>query len=428
MLWLRDAAYGLVLVLVAPWLLWRTWWAGRSLHTLGERLRGTGLPPDCPCQAVWFHGVSVGEIGMLRPLIAAFRRRFPEVPLVLSCTTDTGLQQARKQYPDLVVFPFPLDFSWAVRHILHRLSPRLIVLAESELWPNLLCLAQKQFIPVALVNGRMSPRSVWRYAWLKPVMRGMFKRLSVACVQTDEHAAAFLSMGVQPGRVKVTGNMKYDGALTDRHHPRTQELARLLGVQAGDRILVAGSTQPGEEAAVLAAFEAARATHPRLKLIVAPRAPERFDEVAQLLPGAVRRSTLNAPLTECPPIVLLDTLGELAAVYGLAEIAFVGGSLDGRRGGQSMIEPAALGVAVIFGPHVWNFRQTAKSLLEVGGAFQVRNAEELCQTLSGLLADESQRKATAAAARAFVLTQQGATLRTLEELAPLLQTAARQVA
>ncbi|MFQ3593939.1 MAG: 3-deoxy-D-manno-octulosonic acid transferase [Gemmataceae bacterium] len=423
---LRDALYALILLLLAPWLLWRAWRRGRSLGSLWQRLQGRGLPEVLPTKGVWFHGVSVGEIGMLRPLVAAFRQRFPEVPVVVSCTTDTGLEQARKQFPDLVVFPFPFDFSWAIRRILQRLAPRLIVLAESELWPNFLALATERGVPVALVNGRMSPRSVRRYAWLRPLVGGVFRRLSLACVQTREQAAAYLSLGTPPGRVKVTGNIKYDGALTDRHNPRTRELVRLLGLQPGDRVLVAGSTQPGEELAVLAAFRFAQARHPRLKLIVAPRAPERFDEVAQLLPNPVRRSSLHEPLAECPPVVLLDTLGELAALYGLAEIAFVGGSLDGRRGGQSMIEPAAFGAAVLFGPHVWNFRHTASSLLELGAAYLVHDTAELSQTVERLLADEAERKEAGAAARAFVLMQQGATQRTLEELAGLFQAQAMQ--
>jgi 3-deoxy-D-manno-octulosonic-acid transferase len=428
MIYARDALYSLVLLLLAPWLLWRAWRTGRSLSTLRDRLRGAGLPDSVPTGAVWFHGVSVGEIAMLRALVAAFGQRFPKVPVVVSCTTDTGLEQARKHFPEHLVFPFPFDFSWAVRRTLQRLAPRLVVLAESELWPTFLATAEQHAIPVVVVNGRMSPRSVGRYSWLRPLVRGVFARLSLACVQTTEHAAAFLSMGVRPGRVKVTGNIKYDGAITDRQHPRTRELATLLGVQPGDRLFVAGSTQPGEEAAVRAAFEAARAMHPQLKLIVAPRAPERFDEVAQLLPEAVRRSTLSTPLAQCPPMILLDTLGELAAVYGLAEIAFVGGSMDGRRGGQSMIEPAAFGAAVVFGPHVWNFRHTASSLLELGAAYQVRDTAELTETLGRLLSDEAERKGAGTAARAFVLAQQGATQRTLEAMAPWVDSSLLDVA
>jgi 3-deoxy-D-manno-octulosonic-acid transferase len=422
MMYARDALYALILLLIAPWLLWRAWRTGRSLQTLYDRLCGTGLPKTLPetlpREAVWFHGVSVGEIAMLRALVAAFAQRYPTVPIVISCTTETGLEQARKHFPEHVVFPFPFDFSWAVRSVLARLAPRLVILAESELWPTFLATAERQGIPVVVVNGRMSPRSVARYAWLRPLVRGVFARLSLACVQTAEHAAAFLSLGTPPGRVKITGNIKYDGAITDRQHPRTRELAALLGLQPGDRVFVAGSTQPGEETAVLTAFQAARTAHPRLKLIVAPRAPERFDEVAQLLPQAVRRSTLTSPLAECPPIVVLDTLGELAALYGLAEVAYVGGSMDGRRGGQSMIEPAAFGAVVLFGPHVWNFRHTATSLLELGAAYQVRHAAELTETLLRLLAEEAERKAAGAAARAFVLAQQGATERTLDALAP----------
>jgi 3-deoxy-D-manno-octulosonic-acid transferase len=428
MTYLRDALYLLVLALLAPWLLARAWRTGRSLVTLRQRLLGTLDVPELPTGAVWFHGVSVGEITMLRSLVAAFRRQHPEIPVVVSATTDTGLDQARKHFSDVAVFGFPFDFSWAVARVLQRLQPALVVLGESELWPTFLASCRRRGIPVAVVNGRLSPRTVRRYVWVQPLVRPLFASLRLACVQTEEHAAAFLALGTSPGQVHVTGNIKYDGALIDRHNPRTLELGRLFGVQPGDRVFVAGSTQPGEEAAVLAAFEAARAAHPTLKLILVPRAPERFDEVAALVPGCVRRSTLREPLPSCPPVVVLDTLGELGAVYGLADIAFVGGSLDGKRGGQSMIEPAALGVAVLFGPHVWNFRHTASSLLTLGAAFQIRNTAELTEAVCRLLGDEEERKATGAAARAFVLAQQGATQRTVAHLTRLLPQRERQAA
>jgi 3-deoxy-D-manno-octulosonic-acid transferase len=232
-----------------------------------------------------------------------------------------------------------------------------------------------------------------------------------------------LELGATPGQVHVTGSIKYDGALTDRQNPRTQELRRLLGVGEGDLVWVAGSTLAPEEEIVLAVHEKAKARHANLRLFLVPRQPDRFDEVARLLErkclAYVRRSQLS-PTAEPSPVVLVDTIGELGAVWGLADVAFVGGSLDGRRGGQNMIEPAAFGAAVTFGPHVWNFKEPARRLVEVGGAYQVRDGAELETVTLRLLADAEERRAAGRQARAFVLAQQGATRRTLELLDRLL--------
>lgn len=417
-----DALYALALLLLSPYLLWRAWRTGRYRQTLRDRLRGADL--DLPAGAVWFHGVSLGEINMLRPLVAAFRQRHPGTAVVISSTTDTGIDAARKHFPDLTVFPWPFDFSWAVGKVLDRVRPALVVLGESELWPNFLLAARQRGVPVVVANGRMSPRSVGRYGMIRPLVRWMFASLERAGVQTDEHAAGLLALGAIPGRVRVTGNIKYDGALTDRGNARTRELAMLLGLRDGDSVWVVGSTQPPEERLALEAFLKLRQSRPRLRLVVVPRAPERFDEVARLLEaagvGLVRRSAVTVSLAECPPVVLLDTVGELGPMYGLADVAFVGGSLDGKRGGQSMIEPAAFGAAVVFGPHVWNFKHTAASLLAMGAAYQVRDGAELTAVVGWLLDDASERRQVGAAARAFVLMQQGATGRTLDLLDEVL--------
>ena len=307
--------------------------------------------------------------------------------------------------------------------VLGAVKPRLVVLGESELWPNFLGECGRRGVPVAVVNGRISPRSVGRYAWIRPLVRWMFAGLKLAAVQTDEHAAGFLAMGTQPGRARVTGNIKYDGSMTDRENAKTADLRAALGVTPGDRIFVAGSTQPGEESAALAAYLELKAKHPRLRLFLVPRAPERFDEVARLLESAGVEHARRSQGGTKADVVLVDTMGELGALWGLAEIAFVGGSMDGKRGGQSMIEPAAFGAAVVFGPHVWNFKDTSRRLLEVGGAYQVADGRELTATVARLLDDEPERRAAGAAARAFVLAQQGATQRTLDLLDEAMTTA-----
>jgi 3-deoxy-D-manno-octulosonic-acid transferase len=372
---------------------------------------------------VWFHGVSVGEVHLLRQVVAAFRRRHPGRPCVVSTTTDTGFAEARRCFPDLTVIHFPFDFSWSVARTLRAVRPALVVLAESELWPNFLLAARRQGVPVAVINGRMSPRTFARYRRLGPLARWLFGRLDLLALQTEEYAEAVRALGVPAGRVHVTGSVKFDGAIADQHNPRTEELRRLFGVTADDLVWVAGSTQAPEEDVTLAVYRRAREAHPNLRLFLVPRQRDRFDEVGRLLERGglpfVRRSALPSSFP-IPRIVLVDTIGELGALWGLADVAFVGGSLDGRRGGQNMIEPAAYGAAVVFGPHVWNFRDVAARLVRGGAARQVGGAEELDAVVRELLADAAQRRRLGAAAMAFVRGQQGATERTLDLLDALL--------
>jgi 3-deoxy-D-manno-octulosonic-acid transferase len=423
---LLDALYLFVLLLLGPWLVYRAWRTGRYRRGLRHKLRG--LEMDVPTGAVWFHAVSLGEVHVLRQLVPAFRQRHPDRPCVVSATTDTGMEEARKLFPDLVVFPFPFDFSWACRRTLDRVRPSVIVLTESELWPNFLGEVRRRHIPIALVNGRMSPRSLARYHRLSPLVRRMFAGLNLVAVQTNEYAAAMLTLGATPGQVVVTGNLKYDGAMTDRANPKSRDLAALLSLSSDDLVWIAGSTCEPEEQTVLDIYRCAVAVHPRLRLVLVPRQPDRFDEVARLLEKLTipfaRRSALSSPLEvregEPAPVVLVDTIGELNALYALASVAFVGGSLDGKRGGQNMIEPAAYGAAVVFGPHVWNFKDPASRLLAVGGACQATNKAELAEIVLRLLADPDERHVIGKLARAFVLSQQGATQRTLDRLDRLL--------
>ncbi len=426
-----DLLYGTGLVFLAPWLAYKALTAGKYRRGLWSKLSGA-VPssvlstPYSVLQTAWFHGVSVGEVHLLRQVVAAFRRHHPDWRCVISTTTDTGFEEARKRFPDLPVFFWPFDFSWAVRRALAAVRPDLVVLAEGELWPNFLRAAKAQGVPVAVVNARMSPRSFYRYRRLGPLARGMLNRVNLFAVQTEEYAENLCRLGVPPDRVQVTGNVKYDGVETDRHNPKTQELRRLFGIAMDDLVWVAGSTQAPEEEIALGIFRRARAAHPNLRLIVVPRQKDRFEEVATLLRRAgvpfVRRSELSAsPLSPLPsPLILVDTIGELGAVWGLADVAFVGGSLDGRRGGQNMIEPAAYGAAVVFGPHVWNFRDAVERLRDARGAVQVADARELEAAARRLLADADERQRLGTAARELVLRQQGATERSIALLASLL--------
>lgn len=417
-----NLAYLLLLLALAPWLLYKSLTTGKYRRGVWSKLTGTSFlrVDDAPC--IWFHGVSLGEVHLLGPVVAAFRRRNPGWNCVLSTTTDTGFAEACKRFPDLPVFYWPLDFTWAVRRALRRVRPSVVVVAECELWPNFLSLAKRLGVRVAIINGRMSPRSRRRFEKFRWLVRGLFTRLDVCAVQTEEHAAAFRYLGAD--NVVVTGSVKYDGANTNRDNKRTVEFRRLLAIDQKDLLWVAGSTQAPEEQIVLEIFRNAHKTHPNLRLIVVPRHPERFEEVAALLTEAgisfLRRSRMQGS-AERHAVILVDTIGELGAVWGLADVAFVGGSLDGQRGGQNMIEPAAYGAAVLFGPHTWNFKDTVARLLEHGGAIQVADAGQLERETCRLLADAKARNQLGDHARRFVLSQQGATEKTLDVLAGLTQ-------
>lgn len=372
---------------------------------------------------VWFHGVSVGEIHLLATVVAAFRKRHPHARCVISSTTDTGLAEARSRFADCTVIAWPFDFTWAVAAALDAVRPSLVVLAEGEMWPNFLAAAKRRGIPVAVINARLSPRSFGRYRRIAATARRlMFRHVDVIAVQSADYAERFRQLGVV--NLRVTGSIKYDGAVGDRDTPKGRDLRRLLG---GGVTLVAGSTHAPEEALVLGAFRQLRERFPELRLILVPRHPDRFAEVAALLEQSglpfVRRSQIVEPVAS--PVVLLDTVGELGAAWGLADVGYVGGTLDGKRGGQSMIEPAGYGVPTVFGPHVWNFRDAAKRLVEVGGATMVKEAGELVAAFTELLADDAKRAAMGDTARRFVREQQGATARTLDMLDELLGESAR---
>jgi 3-deoxy-D-manno-octulosonic-acid transferase len=339
---------------------------------------------------------------------------------VISTSTDTGFEEAQKRFADLPVFYWPFDFSWAVRGALRRIRPDLVVLAEGELWPNFLAAAHARGIPVAVINGRLSPGSFRRYQCLGAWSRRLLELVDLFAVQTEEYATQFRVLHVPSQRIHVTGSVKYDGVNGDRSNPRTEELRRLFRVEADSLIWVAGSTQAPEEELAVNIFRRIQAVFPQLRLFLVPRQRDRFEEVAALLGRLdqpfLRRSRLTRPAEERDRVVLIDTIGELGALWGLADVAVVGGSFDGRRGGQNMIEPAAYGAAVVFGPHVWNFRDPAARLVASGAAIQVGDSAALEDVVRRLLGNPDERRRLGDAAQGFVRSQQGATERTIELL------------
>ena len=425
---LLDLVYLFAMLLLAPWLVWRAIATGRYRHTLGAKLLGRVTVPNPESKPVaWFHAVSVGEVNLLGTLVPAFRKRHPNWLVVVSSTTDTGLAEARRRFAELPVIVWPLDFSWAVRRALREVKPALVVLTESEMWPNFLHAAKRMSIPVVVVNARMSPRSFQRLSRIAGLARRLlFDKVARFAVQEEDYTQRFRQLGVPAEKLTTTGSVKYDGASGERDTPQARELARLLALRSGELILLAGSTHAPEESIVLGAFANLRPRFPHLRLILVPRHPDRFEEVARLVEQSrlpfVRRSQILEPLREMPAVVLLDTVGELGAAWSLADVGFTGGSLDGHRGGQSMIEPAGYGVPCAFGPHVWNFKDAAKLLVEVGGAIVVKDASELEAELVKLIADERLRKRMGTAARELVRRQQGATERTRDVLDEVIGT------
>lgn len=424
-----DVIYLLALLALSPWLLWRAATTGRYRRDRSAKLLGAVAAPNPAGKPVaWFHAVSVGEVVLLGTLIPAFRLRHPDWLVVVSAATDTGLAEARKRFADLVVIAWPFDFSWSVKRALAAVNPSLIVLTESELWPNFLRAARRRGTPVVLVNARMSPRSFARLRRLGGLARRLlFDPITRFAVQDEDYATRFRQLGVIEEKVAVTGSIKFDGALHERDAPGaelgSERLRTLLG--AGDAstrpvIWLAGSTHAPEEAIVLDAYRRLRQQFPELRLLLVPRHPDRFEEAARLVEASglsfIRRSRLSSPLAAMPDVVLLDSVGELSAAWGLASVGFTGGSLDGKRGGQSMIEPAGHGVPCVFGPHVWNFRDAAKRLIEAGGAAMIADASGLEPAVAELIADPLLRQRMGTAARELVRRQQGATARTLDEL------------
>ncbi len=422
--WLLNLLYGALLLAATPWIAYRRLRLGKDREGWCQKLLGDipARPGGRPC--LWLHAVSVGEVLLLKPVLDQLRRQHDALDIVISTTTQTGQGVAREKYPFARVVYFPFDFTWAVRRAIRRLRPDAVALVELELWPNFIAAVHAAGIPLVLLNGRMSERSFRGYARVRGLVGGWLRRFTWLTVQTDEYGDRLRALGALEKQVVLTGSVKYDGLEHDRDNPRTRELRNAFGIAENETVFIAGSTQGPEEQVALDVYRALRHEHPRLRLVIVPRHKERFDEVASLIEraglGLRRRSTaatVAAPADR--PVLLLDTLGELSACWGLADIAFVGGSLT-NRGGQNMLEPAAYGAAVLFGPNTFNFRHAVELLLARDAARAVNSGDALCGAVRALLASERDRAAMGARARELVLSQQGATKRVVDILLDVL--------
>ena len=422
--YLLNLIYLLLLLLAAPWLAAAAIRKGKYREGYAEKFLGH-VPirgGSQPC--VWLHAVSVGEVNLLRPLVAQLIERRPDIECVVSTTTATGYALAKTRYPELTVFYCPLDFSWAVRNAMQRIRPDLLVLAELELWPNLIRTARRCGTRVIVVNGRMGEKSFRGYRKIRPLMTRLLPQIDCIAAQDTRIADRFATLGMPQSKTTVTGSLKYDGAEMSRENRATLHLRTLAHFDPSDRILLAGSTQAPEESLALSTFQTLRHDYPQLRLVLVPRHPDRFDEVARMLADArepfVRRSQLDRRTSDPRPrILLVDVVGELTAWWGTAHIAYVGGSLS-QRGGQNMIEPAAYGAAVAFGPNTWNFRDIVQAMLAADAAVVVRNGSQLTAFVRRCLAEPPFAQQLGQRAQRLVESQIGATERTVEIIESLL--------
>jgi len=417
-LWLYRVLLLLALPLVLPVLLLRDRLTGKRRPPLGDRL--ARRLPDLETGGVWIQAVSVGEVEVARRLVQELGDRRPELPVLVTATTATGLELARRGLADTAqVLPCPLDLPGAVGRMLDAARPQLLVLVETELWPELLHQAGCRGIPVAVVNGRLSGASFASYRKLGGLLRSLLKPLSLVLVRDGADEARFRGLGVGEDHIRVAGNVKYDLEPDPRPLGWTAEVQRL----AGDRpVVVAGSTMEGEEGPVLDALSQSSGNGRDPFLILAPRHPERFDGVASLLEsrGVVfaRRSELPV-LPDRADVFLLDTIGELGRAYGLGSIAYLGGSLV-ATGGHNPLEPAVWGVPVLSGSHVFNFQEVFGEMVAAGAARLVDDHTALASALSEWLFDPGAAAAAGAAGRRVVEQNRGATARTVDALLDLV--------
>lgn len=412
----------------SPWWLWRMATTRKYREGLGERLGS--VPRRLRAAAagekpvIWLHAVSVGEVLAVSRLVQEMEASFSGYRIFISTTTRTGQELARTRFGAESVFYCPLDFPWAVRAYLEALQPRMLILAETEFWPNLLSGCFRRDIPVVVVNARISDRSWPRYQMLRRLWRPILGRLTRVLAQTEADAQRLIALGSDPERVSVSGNLKFDVTAA-----RQAEATTLLrGIGTGFRFLVAGSTLEGEEAALLEAWPRLLAADPKLIMVLAPRHPERFAAVTALLQNSgmvwnkrsdwQRNSTTAIAPLKPGQIVLLDTIGELASVYSIGAVAFVGGCLV-PSGGHNPLEPAQFGIPIIVGPHYANFRAITDDL-RAHNAIRIVSKEELAKVLIELLSNHEDARKMGERARQVFVQQAGATSRSIDALREIL--------
>jgi 3-deoxy-D-manno-octulosonic-acid transferase len=415
-------------VLVSPYFVYQAIRYKKYIGSLRQRLGFLPISFNFDGeQSIWIHAVSVGEALTARALAADLKARYPRLRLFLSTTTIAGQQVARRSLSNVdAVFYFPFDWTFIVRRTLKLVKPRLFVMMETEIWPNLLRQCRRSGVKTVVINGRISSRSYPRYRMIRPFFRRVLADVDRFCMQSDESARRLVELGADQARISVTGSLKFDSlelpTATAHGKPRERVL-RFFRIGPQRTVIVAGSTVRGEEAAVLRAFARIKAAIPSALAILAPRQPERFGEVERIARDAgfvtMRRSELPIDAEPRADVVVLDSIGELAQIYQLATAVFVGGSLVGH-GGHNILEPAIFAKPIVFGAHMQNFREIADAFLANDAAVQVPSERELETALLALVTDPVRRARLGAAARALVEANRGAKTKTLSVIADLL--------
>ncbi len=423
---IANLIYLAALAVASPWILFRMVHQGRYRRGLSEKLFGLSrkraqeMVGDNAC--VWFHAVSVGEVNLLPNLVRRFEIENRDCNVVISTSTDTGYDLAVKFFGSERVFFCPLDFTWAVNRTLANLKPEQLVLAELELWPNLIRLARKTGAQVLVANARLSERSSRGYQRFKGLTAPMFRRLHWVGCQDQATAERFVSCGAAKENVDLTGSIKFDDAPVSRDNGEVQSRVDWAGISPWHRVWVLGSSGPGEEKMAIDVYRKLQEKHPELRLVIVPRHVPRFDAVAELIRNEgfePHRRSDGDPIDEqawhSDTIILVDTIGELRHWWGVGHIATVGGSF-GKRGGQNMLEPAGYGLAVSFGSDTKNFRQIADRLLEADAAVRVNDITELHGFVHKCLVDIPAADALGRSAQHVIASQRGATERTVNAL------------
>ena len=400
-------------------------------YVTGLRQRLGNIPSiDSARPRIWLHCVSVGEVRAAQSLVRRIQQTFPHHLMVVSTTTVTGQRLAQNIFRDeaALVFYFPIDWAWSVRRVLRKIDPAAILMMETELWPHLFRAARKRNTPIVLLNGRISESSFRRYKRIRRFMARVLNDLTLAIMQSEPDAARIRELGLGEDRIMTVGNLKFDSEAAPADTTLTDQIRARFDFAGGRPLFVAASTHDPEEAVVLDAFRAVRESQAGLRLLLAPRHPERFAAVAALLRASefsVARRSTPTDHDAFADIVLLDSIGELNAVFPLADVALVGGSIA-PHGGHNVIEPATHGVCTITGPHTSNFAAITKLMLAAGALIQLpdtrKPAAELADTLSALLAKRQQRLEIGQRARAVCENNRGATARTVALLSPILDT------
>ena len=426
---MQRRLYTLILYLTMPLVLSRLLWRARRAPAYARRWRERfGLVPSVPVTnakprpAIWLHSVSVGETLAAVPLIKTLQRKYPEYLLIVTTTTPTGSEQVQKLFADSVYHVYaPYDLPGALRRFLTRLKPSALIIMETELWPNLIHGCRRRGIAVALVNARLSEKSARGYRRIGGLTKPMLAELDLVAAQGQADGERFIELGLARDKLLISGNIKFDLELDQAVREKAAELKRQWRAVGERPVVLAASTHQGEDALVLSAFAEVLSVLPRVLLVLVPRHPERFDSVATLCRergfNTIRRSE-NAEVQAETQVLVGDTMGELLAFCGAVDIAFIGGSLV-PVGGHNLIEPAAWGVPVLTGPHLFNFAEVAAKLGEAGGLEVCAEAGELAKSLLSLLNDRDRYHSMARAARTVAETNRGALAKLTERLSLL---------